>query len=351
MLEVVSRSGNTENIEHLAAFATMLIRHDEVQDAQTWYRKLIQIAPKSPQAIELQARLLAKTGKAPQAVAMLEQYVPDNLTPAQMGNLATVANLFKDMEQYEAAERMLRRKYQLEPRTVMELASFLGEHGDIDEAFDLLETARRSTQLADVVRAGIAVLRQRQDEVQAKHYAKVSEWIQSGLQDDPNSDDLQLHHAELLDVEGKYKEAADRYRQYIARTDINEQRRAISKNNLSFVLVVAPQKQGDADEALRLVNEAINVFGPTSDMLDTRAMAYYAKGEYSKAITDLKAALEDGATAVKYFHLALAQRKNEDKGAAVAALKKAKQMKLEPGQLAKAERPWLKQLASDLGVQ
>jgi cellulose synthase operon protein C len=351
MLEVVSRSGNTENVDHLAAYATMLIRHDEVQDAQTWYNKLIQLAPKSPQAIELRARLLAKTGKAPQAVALLEQYVPENITAAQMGNLATVANLFKDMEQYEAAERMLRRKYQLEPRTVMELASFLGEHGDIDEAFDLLETARRSTQLGDIVRAGIQILRQRQTEVEEKHYAKVSEWINTGLQDDPNSDDLQLHHAELLDVAGKYKEAADRYRQYIARTDINEQRRAISKNNLSFVLVVAPQKPTDADEALRLVNEAINVFGPTSDMLDTRAMAYYAKGDYTKAIADLKAALEDGATAVKYFHLALVQRKNEDKGAAAVSLKKAKEMKLQPGQLAKAERPWLKQLASDLDVQ
>jgi cellulose synthase operon protein C len=274
-----------------------------------------------------------------------------NPTPDQISNLTTVTNLFIEMEQYEAAERLLRRKFRMEPRTALNLAAFLGEHGDIDEAFDLLEKARRTDPLVEVVRAGIQVLRQRQTEAGKQHYAKIAEWIKVGLEDDPNSDDLQLHSAELLDVEGRYKEVADRYRAYIARTDINEQRRAVAKNNLSFVLIIAPQKAGDADEALQLVNDAIAVFGPTSDMLDTRGMAYYAKGDYRKAITDLKAAIEDSASAVKYFHLALAQFQNEEKGPAAASLKKAKELKLDEGQLAKAERPWLKKLVNDVGVQ
>jgi tetratricopeptide (TPR) repeat protein len=351
MIEVLNRSGNAENVNHIAAYATMLVKHDEIQDAQLWYNKLIQLAPKSPAAIELRARLMVKAGKAEQAVALLEQLVPENLPADQIGNLAAIANLFIDMQQYEPAERLLRRQYALQPRTALTLATFLGEHGNLDEAFDLMENARRSSSLIEIVRAGTQTLRMRQLEAGKKHYDRVQGWITAGLEEDPNSEALQLSLAELMDVQGKYAEVADRYRQYIARADIDEQRRAVAKNNLAFVLIVAPQKPGDADEALRLINEAITVFGATSDMLDTRGMAYYAKGDYRRAITDLKAAIEDGASAVKYFHLALAQRKNEETGEAIESLKRAKQLKLDENQLAKAERPWLHQLVKDLPAQ
>jgi tetratricopeptide (TPR) repeat protein len=295
--------------------------------------------------------LLVKEGKADEAVKLLEQLVPEDLPASQFSNLGAVAKLFIEMEQYEAAERLLRRQFRLEPRTALALAVFLGEHGNLDEAFELLEQARRSSTLIEIARVGVQTLRARQSEAGKQHYDQVQSWIAAGLQDDPNSEAFQLSQAEVLDIQGKYADVVDRYRQYIARQDIDEQRRAVAKNNLAFVLIVAPQKKGDADEALKLINEAINIFGQTSDMLDTRGMAYYAKGDYRSAINDLQAAIEDGSSAVKQFHLALAQRKNGETGEAVLSFKRAKQLKLDEYQLAKAERPWYHELVKELGAQ
>jgi tetratricopeptide (TPR) repeat protein len=105
-------------------------------------------------------------------------------------------------------------------------------------------------------------------------------------------------------------------------------RRAIVLNNLSFLLALAdPNASGNVD-ALKLVNEAAEIMGPSSDILDTRAVVYNSRRQYDQAIADLNDSVTDNPTPSKYFHLAeayLGLNRNRD---AFDAWKRAEELGL-----------------------
>ena len=76
-------------------------------------------------------------------------------------------------------------------------------------------------------------------------------------------------------------------------------------NNLSFLAALAGSKAGEADP-LALVQEAADIVGPNSDILDTRAVVYISQKKYERAIRDLEMSVTDNPTASKYYHKALA---------------------------------------------
>jgi tetratricopeptide (TPR) repeat protein len=102
-------------------------------------------------------------------------------------------------------------------------------------------------------------------------------------------------------VQQKFDEAVAAYKRILARDDVPDYVRASANNNLAFLLAMMKQ---NLDEALAGANEAIEILGPNSDILDTRALVYLHKGEFDKAVEDLQMAVKAGATASKYFHLA-----------------------------------------------
>ena len=99
-------------------------------------------------------------------------------------------------------------------------------------------------------------------------------------------------------------------------------------------------KSAPADvDTMKLVSEAVDILGPSSDILDTRAVVFIsrgdsesdpgkAQGEDKKAIADLDLAVTDGPTPSKYYHLALAHLKAKESRAAVEAWEKAEGMGL-----------------------
>ena len=102
-------------------------------------------------------------------------------------------------------------------------------------------------------------------------------------------------------------------------------------------------------ESLKLANEAIDVLGLTSDLLDTRAMAYYGEGDLPKAIAEATKAIEDAPSSGKYLHLALFEFKAGERGAARDAFRMAHEMKLKPAELPKSERQFYELLRKELG--
>jgi cellulose synthase operon protein C len=341
MLSLVTRLENNPTI--LGNFIQMLLRHDELEDTGRWMEKLDKLQPHSPGTIQLKARLLAKQGKNEQAVKYVESAVPNPLKPEQVPILAAVGGLLEELQQYPAAEKNLRSYYERDPKSILQLANFLGRHGNLDEAFQLYEKARFNQPAMAVIQGGLQTLRARPDEVSKQQLAAVMGWLNDALNDEPNSLSLLMLEASLYDLQANLDKVVEIYRKLVARPDADERQRALVKNNLAFALATRGSKQ-DLAEAEKTVNEAVAYLGPISDLLDTRGMVQLAKGDPHRALADVKTAIADVPDAVKYLHLATIEEQLGNKTAMTEAFAKAVEMKLDPNQLPLSEQKAFKRL-------
>ena len=77
----------------------------------------------------------------------------------------------------------------------------------------------------------------------------------------------------------------------------------VACNNLSTLLALQKTK---LDEALELIDRAIESAGPQGWLLDTRAVVLIARGEPQRALEDLESALAEKVTPLRLFHKAWA---------------------------------------------
>jgi tetratricopeptide (TPR) repeat protein len=152
--------------------------------------------------------------------------------------------------------------------------------------------------------------------------------------------------AELHDLCGRYQEAETLYRQVLLR----EPRSFVALNNLAWLLIYE-RRQGE--EALQLVNSAMEVKGPIPELLDTRAGAYLAMGQTDLAIADLNEALSQSSTspdvrATIEFHLAKAWQRTGKKTDAENTLARAKAGGLDEKTLHPLEQAAFRKLATEL---
>jgi tetratricopeptide (TPR) repeat protein len=134
--------------------------------------------------------------------------------------------------------------------------------------------------------------------------------------------------ADLYDLQKKYDEAAQVYSKLLAREDLKDLRRAVVLNNLAFLLALSDSAKTGAADALKLANEAADIMGPNSDILDTRAIVLISQKNYKGAIADLELAVTDNPTPSKYYHKARAHFLAGENKAAVEAWEKAEAMGL-----------------------
>jgi tetratricopeptide (TPR) repeat protein len=232
------------------------------------------------------------------------------------------------------------------------MAAFLGRRGDLDKAFSLLEEARKNQPAVEILPCALDALRRYPEKASKERFATVQEWTDSGLKQEANSQQIQLLAAELYDLQGRYPEVVQIYRNLLKDPAANGHQKAIVKNNLAFVLAITSNAPGIAAESLKLTSEAIPVLGPNSDLLDTRALGYLASGDVKKALGDFRDAVMDAPSsplsASKYFHLAQAEKRANNIENAREALNKAQTLKLDVNRLTPLERQNYKRLADEL---
>ena len=138
---------------------------------------------------------------------------------------------------------------------------------------------------------------------------------------------------------GSHDEVVKIYRDLLAREDISPHHAAVVANNLAFQLA----EPETAEEAGKLVEDALAELGPHPDVLDTRGTVMLAAGRPQEAVADLEEAVL-APTAAKYLHLASALARQQQRDKARSALAKAKEIGFTPGQLAEGDRRRLTQL-------
>ena len=232
-----------------------------------------------------------------------------------------------------------------EPRGAIAMAAFVGRRGDVDKSFVLLEEARKNQPVIEILPVALEALRLHRDKASAEKFKLLEEWVQSGLQDEANTQHIKMLLAEVYDLQGRYTDVIKTYKEVLASKDITNFQRAQVQNNLAFIYALLKENAADA---VKMTNEAMQVMGPVSDLLDTRALAYLAVGKPKEAVADLQTAIADAPSGGKYFHLALAEQQAGNLEGARAALAKSEELGANVNQLTELEKKSYNKLVAAL---
>ena len=231
---------------------------------------------------------------------------------------------------------MLQEYARRAPDAGLDLARLNALYGNVDDGLASLRTLAPEN-MDDSMRIAIEVLRKRRSEAPEKLDAEVERIVRGGLRDDPESARRLVLEAEMLEVQEKFDESIAAYKKLLARDDVPTLVRATALNNLAFILALKSKTPQDLELALNSVNEAIELIGPISDILDTRALVYLKQEQYPQALEDMKQAIRMNPTASKYYHLAAAYLGAGDAAGAAAAWKQAQDEGIGPEAVSKLE--------------
>ncbi len=337
-----------KNPEACLIFAEMLFNHEAFDEARQYVDRaedLLQdsFSQPSSQANQgarlLKARLLVNDGKSDEAAKLLENWLPRPLPQNNLVWLEQVAGQTEALKLDEAADRLYEEYATLEPRQgKLALAAYRGRRGDLDQSFALLEQSRESASMLEILPVALANIRSFPEKATPEQFKQFEQWAQSAMELTNDPERLKLLIAELYDLQGRYDDVVKIYRELLANEKTSRITRAIVQNNLAFILAaVKPTPQSGA-EAQKLIEQAIAVLGPTSDLLDTRALTFLAQGKVDQAAADLRAAVGDRPTTAKYYHLAQVEKKLGNADEAKTAIAKAEELHGERNQFTPFER-------------
>jgi tetratricopeptide (TPR) repeat protein len=352
MLDLIAQAQSSDAALTVAlnsAYVEMLLRHGNVAEAPKYLDniKALQNGFDSP----LRARVLMKQGQPVEAAKLIETMLPKQrpVPKEQVWRLQAAAIEMDRLGLDSKAEGLYREYMSYVPGNgALQLASFLGRKGQVDEALDLCEKAMAlKTEPRSVLQATLEVLHGQPKRVEPQHIKRVSKWYEQLLAENPGSVPLMMQHADFLILAGEDAKAEQLFRDLLGHSDLNTTERAIAQNDLAFVL--ATQRK-NLDEALRLVNEAGDMMGFRSDLLDTRGMVYLAMGRYADAAQEFQEAVTViNPSAVKYLHLGYSRLLAKDRDGARAGLHSAKEAQLDSKTLNRTEQDMYDQLNKDVG--
>jgi cellulose synthase operon protein C len=321
MLALLAARGDDQN--YLATFAGRLLDRGDTAEATPWVGKLERLDPRSYRTKELRARLLKARGKVDEAVALLKAAAREPGAP--IGRIAAMLDGWGQAAAEEMYRALAARPGR--PEVVLLLADFLARKGRVGEALDVCDGALRTCPADAVGSAYLTVLEAAPAD--ERHVRRVERRLDEAIAAHPESGLLPVHLAVLRCKQGRYDEAEAIYRRQIERNGRN----IPALNNLAWLLA---QRGRGGDEALRLIDRAIEFAGPRPALLDTRAVACLALGRSDDAIRDLERAVAQIPDGNGYFHLAQAYQGANNRAAAVEALRKAKGLGVRPDPLEKA---------------
>jgi tetratricopeptide (TPR) repeat protein len=223
-------------------------------------------------------------------------------------------------------------------------AACLARQNRLDEALDQCEHAQVAQGARPEIVIGSTLAFLRTGQPTPGQCDRVERQILQALHKDlpkPTAVVLQIQLAEIHDLRGQYDDAEVLYRKVLRDDPAN----AMALNNLAWLLA---QRKGKGDEALPLIQKAIERLGPLPELLDTQAVVQLARRRSDLAIADLNKAGKEAPSPTRYFNLARAFHMANNTGAALEALQKARASGLKPENLHPVERAAYDKLTADL---
>ena len=211
------------------------------------------------------------------------------------------------------------------PTRKLLLAHLHGRLGNFRDAIDWCIEVRQVENLQTEANAtAVAILRMnRPSEGQPTKYdqwlkerQRVESLLREAMQMNPKDLAARLHLADLMELQGNYKEVEQLCREVLAQNEDH----LVALNNLAWLLA---QKTATAAEAVSLIERAVAKYGPRPELLDTRAVAELNLGRIEPALRDLERVVNEAPTPTRLFHLCRAYERSKNVTSAQAALRQA----------------------------
>ncbi|MEZ6121332.1 MAG: hypothetical protein R3C28_32920 [Pirellulaceae bacterium] len=366
-IDLISRNAKSEQIK--ASYCAQLIQRDNLSEAKRW---LAQLTDGSSEKVQLQALIFAKENKAADAQKLLVSFAQHvrKETPAALATVALAAEAAakndaaatngKMSPLWGLAEQLWQAFDKDNAESESELALFYARVPQGKRLTQALKLSRSELQNAlkendeaacmDYITVGIIGLHNSREALgsNSKPFDEVEKWINACRAREIASEyNLDRKLSELLEAKQDKARLESLYKKLIQHPDASKLDQAIFRNNLAYMLAVS----GRGQDALQVVEGAIDQLGPRGDLLDTRAMAYIAAGEHAKAVEDLQSIDNRGeSTASTLFHLAYAQSQAADADSAKETLNRSIEMGLDSDSLPQEERQMLDSLVKQLGI-
>jgi Tfp pilus assembly protein PilF len=261
------------------------------------------------------------------------------LDKKQLDAVLMVSRLATEHKQYDLAAQLYPLYIQRTKEGVLEYARFLALHGDPAKAMEILKQAFPQA-MDEVLQICAEMLRTKRAEIGDKFDAEVDTMMAAALRDDPESVRRMLLEAEILETQTKYEESVAKYDIVLKRDDVPRMMRAAAMNNLGFLLTLLNQRTEEAED---LINQALEVYGPVSDILDTRAVVRMARKDYDAAVEDMSLATSLSSDPVKFYHFAQANLLAGNDQAALKAWEQAQKLGFTKEKLPVLEQPSFQQ--------
>ncbi|WP_165229447.1 tetratricopeptide repeat protein [Aquisphaera insulae] len=335
LLKILERSREPRYLVYLVS---ILLEQGDLAAAEKWLRELKPLLPDNLAAIELEARVLKARDRASDAQSLIRTFSGSHPDQA-----LAVADLLERLGILDESESTLRRfvaEKPDEPTRILPLIGFLARRNRLEEALPLCDQAWKTCppEAAGDACMTVASSRQASDALRRK----IETGIQEALKRKPGEPRLQVNLAQLFSLGGRFDEAEATYRDVLAR----EPKNIAALNNLAWLLALHSKKPQDA---LGLINTAIEAAGDVVPLLDTRAAVYLQMEQPEPALKDLKAAL---AVNPRYpslsFHLAQAHRQSRNAQEARKAFETARQLSLTRETVDPLEKETFRLLESDV---
>lgn len=324
----------------LAYMVVLQLDRQRVDDARTWLAALEKEEPGGQRALQLACRLLDREGSRDALRRRLLDHAASK--PADLPLVAALLERHGFLDQAEAAYRQFAAEGSDRPARTLLVVEFLGRRGRVAEALDLAETLRTTVPPSALL--AIAVPATLNPDASESDRLRVEAWLDEALTATPADPILRLKRANLRLYQGRGDEARSIYAEIL--TSAPDDLEAL--NNLAWQLAF---QDDQGAEALRLIDRAIENFGPLPALLDTRAVIRLRLGEHEPALRDLRDALAaQPDQPLLHFHLAWAQQTAGNPEDARQALRRARELGLTAESTDPLERPTFIRLLADLAV-
>ncbi|MBN2578219.1 MAG: tetratricopeptide repeat protein [Pirellulales bacterium] len=348
-LKLLTMAGNDSR--YLGTYIRALLDHDEVANAGFYLKTLKKLAPLDYRTTQLEAEILFRRGKEEEAFQLLQGFVDRaNARPADRSlriyymadTMEKLAQRIQGTDRQATAEEYLRtadiyyRQYVDDhPSQKTVLADFLSRQGRREDAVQVLESSWKNCAPASLAQSCINVAEEGKGD--PKIIQRADHLLREARDKFSSHPTILVALGAISSGQGRFADAEGFYREVLKKYPGSP----VAMNNLAMLLSVTRK---NLDEALQLINKAIEISGPVPPMCDTRACVYLARHEPQKALAETKIALAGEVTAERLFHQALVYEQLGQNHAAAAAMAKALEQGLTSKKVLRPELPAFERL-------
>jgi tetratricopeptide (TPR) repeat protein len=323
---------------YLAHFISYWTGRNQLDQADRWLDALKKAEPQGLAALEAEARLLDLRKQKPELMSLIQSH---EQFPDQIGPVADLFLRYGFLKEAETTYKALIARNPDQPEGPLALAVFLARQDRASDAMEILKKAWLSCPPERVATASLELMSA--PSVTDEQKRQVEAWCVEAIRRRPDLDRLTAKLGVIRLAQGRFDEAEAAFRRILNSNPDDVE----ALNDLAWLLSLRDETKFVA--AQQLIDHAIDLQGPASTLIDTRAVVCIRSGKLAQAVVELtEARARDMGNASLARHLAWAYQSEGKADQASEAFQQAEKLGWKPEKCDPLERPFMEKLRSGL---